>query len=71
MLDSLVGVAATLGSSRSAEATPRWRGQIEHVGSEEKRYFRDAPGLLDAIGQWGPSFVASSFTLAEAEKEES
>lgn len=33
-----------------------WRGQLECVGSQEKTYFRDVKGLLEAVAQWMPAF---------------
>lgn len=34
-----------------------WRGQLEYVGSQEKTYFRDSIGLLEAIEHWVPNFT--------------
>jgi hypothetical protein len=44
---------------RQEEGRPRWRGQIEQVGSGEQAYFRDVEGLLAAMAKSAPGFITS------------
>ncbi|MBI3760855.1 MAG: hypothetical protein HY260_03205 [Chloroflexi bacterium] len=36
---------------------PRWRGQMENVGTGAKAYFQDTAGMLEAVGKLAPGFV--------------
>ena len=43
--------------SDSQEDSPEWRGQLERVGGQEKIYFNDSQGLLEALARWIPEFI--------------
>jgi hypothetical protein len=51
--------------SAAEEGEPEWRGQIEHVGSGEKAYFRDLAELLGHIDRRAPGFVSASGSEGE------